>query len=453
MKKSAKLPTIWNNGLRVVSAVIVISMALAACTTTTPSTVAPANTAAPAQTAAPADTAVPAATALPGTGHVIKIGVLAPMTGTSAADGEEMVRGAKLAVKEINAAGGILGYTFAVVSGDTQDQVPDAVVSAIQKLTADPDVNCMMTGYASTTNFEIQNMADMNMPYLVSANSAQTNGIIGNNGDKYPTIWSLTPTYDAYQTELPILMEKWATEGKITLNNRKVAIVTSDNPYSKTISDGLKKNFPAAGWTITVDETVPFQDVLDWRTIIAKIRQDPPDLVVNTDYLPANDASFLKQFLENPTPSFLFMQYGPSVPEFYDLTKEQSTGVLYNLLGGIIQSPKNTLSAEFLQKFKDEYGVESGSYGSSLYQSVYFYADALKVVGDPTNRLAVGKAIGNITRQTPNGTIKFDPTTHLAMQGDEFIPIQFYQFQSGTRVLIWPPVYATGDIIVPPWIK
>ena len=46
---------------------------------------------------------------------VIKIGVLAPMTGGASADGEEMVRGAKLAAKEINKAGGVKGYTFEMV--------------------------------------------------------------------------------------------------------------------------------------------------------------------------------------------------------------------------------------------------------------------------------------------------------------------------------------------------
>ncbi len=135
-------------------------------------------------------------------GKVVKIGVIAPLTGNAAADGEEMVRGAQLAVKDLNAAGGVDGYTFEVVSGDTKDQTPDAVLSAIQKLTSDSAVKAMMTGYASTTNFEIQNMADLKMPYLISANAAQTRDIIAKNPDGYPTVWSLVPSYDAYETEL-----------------------------------------------------------------------------------------------------------------------------------------------------------------------------------------------------------------------------------------------------------
>lgn len=382
---------------------------------------------------------------------IVKIGVLAPMTGGSAADGEEMVRGAQLAVDEINSGGGVNGYKFEIVKGDTKDQVPDAVTSAFKKITSDKAVGCMITGYASPTNFEINLMAEINMPYLISANSAQTQGIIGKAPDKYPTVWSLTPSYEAYETELPRLLELWAKEGKIKLNNRRVAIVTSDNPYSKTISEGLKVSFPKYGWTVSVDEMVPFGEVHDWRAIISKIRKDPPDMIVNTDYQPGNEATFVDQFMEDPTPSMMFLQYGPSVPEFIELTQDMSTGIMYNLLGGPIMAAKEC--QEVAEKFKNRYGIESGSYGHMLYWEVMIYADALKQVGDPAKRLEIGQAIGKMTKKISSGTVAFDPKTHLALQGDDYIPIQFFQIWEGKRTQIWPPQYATGDVKSAPWIK
>ena len=33
-------------------------------------------------------------------------------------------------------------------------------------------------------------------------------------------------------------------------------MISSDNPYSKAISEGMKKSFTAAGWKVTVDEMV-----------------------------------------------------------------------------------------------------------------------------------------------------------------------------------------------------
>jgi len=384
---------------------------------------------------------------------VAKIGVLAPLTGGAAADGNEMVNGAKLAVEEINAAGGVAGYKLDVIVGDTQDQQADAVTSAFERLAGDQDVNVMMTGYASGSNFEIEMMAEQEMPYLIAANSAQTHDIIAPNPDKFPTVWSLTPSYDAYNTEMVPVIKGLQDSGKLKLANNKVALISSDNPYSKTIMEGLKASFEAAGWTVTSADLLPFGEINDWRAFLARVRQDSPALVINTDYQPGNAAKFLTQFLEQPTNSLVFIQYAPSVPEFLDLTKERATGIVYNLLGGVLNTPKNPRAAEVSGKYKAKYGNEPGSYGPALYEEVYIYADALKKVGDPTKRLEIGKAMGETQKQIASGMLKFDPKTHLAVQGNDAIPIQFFQIWDGERILFYPTDYASGEFRSPPWMK
>ena len=97
------------------------------------------------------------------------------------------------------------------------------------------------------------------------------------------------------------------------------------------------ENFEALGWTISGFETVPFQSVTDWRGLLAKIRENPPDIVIDTNSV-AEQCGVSNQFMEDPTDSLVFLQYGPSVPEFIQLTEENSTGVLYNFLGGAIDS-------------------------------------------------------------------------------------------------------------------
>jgi len=381
-----------------------------------------------------------------------KIGVLAPLTGGSAADGNEMVNGAKLAVDEINAAGGVAGYKLEIVVGDTQNQEADAVTSAFERLAGDPDVNAMMTGYASGSNFEIELMAEQEMPYLLSANSGQTRDIISPAPDKFPTVWSLTPSYDAYETAMvPVITE--LEKSGIKLPNKKAALISSDNPYSKTIMDGLKKNFEAAGWTVTSADLLPFGEINDWRAFLARVRADEPAIIINTDYLPGNAAKFVTQFLETPTNSLVFIQYAPSVPEFLELTKEHSTGIMYNMLGGPLDTPKNPRAAEVMKKFQDKYGVASGAYGVILYEQVYVYAEALAKVGDPTKRLEIGQAIGATEKQIASGKLKFDPATHLAVQGEDAIPIQFFQIWDGQRFLFYPSAYASGQFQSPPWIK
>src|SRR5450432_2823115 len=68
---------------------------------------------------------------------IAKIGLLAPLTGGAAADGEETQRSAQLAVEEINAAGGVAGYKLELAVGDTGDLGPNAVITAFQRLNSD----------------------------------------------------------------------------------------------------------------------------------------------------------------------------------------------------------------------------------------------------------------------------------------------------------------------------
>ncbi len=384
---------------------------------------------------------------------IAKIGVLAPMTGGAAADGEETLRGVQMAVDEINAAGGVAGYKFEVVLGDVKDQTADAVVSAFERLSGTKDLHAILTGYATQSNFEIQYMAEANMIYMLAGNSSQTRAMVSKDLEKYSTIWSYSPSFDAYETELLPVVQGLANSGKLKLANKKIAIVSSDNAYSKTIYAGIKKSFTAAGWTITVDEIVPSGEINDWRSLLTKVRQDPPAVIVDTDWMPSNAATFMSQFMENPTNSLVFIQYGPSVPEFLELTKDKSTGVIYNLLGGPLMTPKNPRAAELAEKYQAKYGVESGPYGTGLYEMTMIYIDAVAKVGDHADRDAIAKAIGATDKQVAIGRLKFDPKTHLSLQGNDFVPIQFYQIWDGKRTLFYPDQYATGSFRAPPWMQ
>lgn len=384
---------------------------------------------------------------------VAKIGVLAPVSGKSAAEATEMVNGAQLAVDEINAAGGVAGYKLEIVVGDTQEQAADAVTSAFERLASDRDLNVMVSGYASGSNFEIEMMAEQDMPYIIGGNTAQTRDIIKPDPDRFPTVWSLLPSFDGLETELVPVVEALQKDGKIKLDNNKVALIASDNPYSKSIMNGLGKNFEAAGWTITSQDLLPFGEINDWRAFLGKVRQDNPAVVVNTDYLPGNAATFLTQFLEQPTNSLVTIQYAPAIPEFLELTKDKANGIIYYIIGGAIPSAKNPRAQDVVSRYEKRYGIKPGLYGVHLYEQVQVYADALAKVGDPTDRLAIGKAISETDKETAIGRVQFDPATHLAIQGNDNIPIQFYQLWNGERVLFYPPQYADGEFRAPPWMK
>ncbi|MEU8175770.1 ABC transporter substrate-binding protein [Microbispora hainanensis] len=383
----------------------------------------------------------------------IEIGLLAPLTGPSAADGLGMKQGAELAIKQLNEAGGVRGHTFKLNAQDVQGQSNDAVTKGVQALVDDDNVKAVVTGYASTSNFEIDEFAAAGKPYLIGGNTAQTAEIVAKNPSKYPTIWSISPSYDAYGTEPVHLAEVWAEKGLWRPRHKSVFLVRSDNPYSENIADGLVKTFQSEGWTIAGQEKVPFGPVNDWGTVIAKIRKADPDFIINTDYQVSNEASFMQQFLQNPTKSLVFLQYGPNQPQFFELVKSQADGVLFNNLAGMIPSSTYEPAVQLEKDWKAAYGTDVDPQGVMTYVGIKLYAEALSKVGDPDDTAAIGDYIGKSDSQQANGRVVFDPATHLAKQGDDYVPLQSFQFQDEKKVLVAPEAYKDGEFRLPPWMK
>lgn len=383
---------------------------------------------------------------------LVKIGVLAPLTGATASDGEEFVRGVELAVKEANAKGGVAGHTFEVVTADVVDHSAANVSAAAERLIGTKDVHVILTGYASLSMFEVELMAEANMPYLPSGPSPQFAAITTQDIDAYNCCWSFTADFKGYETDVTPTIEALSAAGHFPLQNKTVAIISSDNPYSKTISEGMKVAFSEAGWTITTDELVPFGPVSDWRPILAKVRENAPEVIINTDYIPSNAALFTNQFQENPTNSVLFLQYAPLVPEFLELTGANANGVLYNAIGATLNVDAHPRGKEVSEKYLAEYGVVSGTYGTGLYEQASIYFDALEKVGDPTDHDAIGKAIGEISRPIVSGYLEFDPETNVARYGDDYVPVTFFQVQDEKGVMISPEKFKSGDFVTPPWM-
>ena len=378
----------------------------------------------------------------------VKIGLPAPLSGRSAADGEMAERGARLAIDEINARGGVEGYTFQLVPADVEDSTPDKVTKALERLFADDEVEVLTTTYASTSNFEFDMVAERGMPYLIGGNPDQTQAIVKKDPDRYATIWCLNPVYDL-KYDLFRFMDDSAADGKAELRDRTVFMINSDNPYSTDLFRNMKRRFVENGWKIVGEENVPSTQISDWRGIITKIKSANPDVITNFDYNPSNEALFLQQFLENPSQSYLWMDYAPSVPEFIELTGDQANGVIWSLLGAPIRTLPRT--QEIVEKYKDKYGDEPSGVAPQLYDQVYMYAEALEKVRDPKDHAAIGKALGEMRMETTRGLIELDPKTHTAKYGDDHIPAQYFQYQDEEVATVSPSTIADGELTNPPW--
>ena len=98
----------------------------------------------------------------------IKIGMHDPLTGTYAAEGESEVRGAKMALAEINAKGGLLGRKLDLVIEDDAANAGLAAQKA-HKLIEQDKVALLMGAVSSATALSVNQVAhDKGMVYMVT---------------------------------------------------------------------------------------------------------------------------------------------------------------------------------------------------------------------------------------------------------------------------------------------
>jgi branched-chain amino acid transport system substrate-binding protein len=165
----------------------------------------------------------------------------------------------------------------------------------------------------------------------------------------------------------------------------------------------------------------------------------------------------MNQFRQNPTNSVVFIQYGPINAEFCELAGDNGTGVLYQSLGGPIQggtSESAKLADDIKAKYEAKYGAGSTGYFYAVgYWDVILYAEAIKAVGDPTDRAAIAEWFSKLDTITPSGRLVFDPATHLATYGDEYFPLQVWQIGPDcARPLVYPPNLTSDSFQLPPWM-
>lgn len=387
-------------------------------------------------------------------GAPITLGSLVPVTGSSAGDGREMLRGQRLAVADLNAAGGVLGRQLRLVTNDVSDLVPDRFINGMRKLTQRDRALAVFAGYSSNTQAEFAGIAQAGMPFLHS-NTLQADADAVRKG-RYGNIFQTSPTEKWYGTGFLALVNRWLDAGRFRPHEKTIAIVTTTDPFSSSIASSVRKSAPGHGWRVSLFEQVT-APLADWGPTLAKIRAKPPGLIFHADFLPGDLAAFTKQFRSAPTPSLLYEQYGPSVPEYLDLAGDAADGVLWSTTIGTVPDDRGAaLNAKYRKRFGDEPGL--GQFGVQ-YDAVHLWAAAARQAGDPADAAAVCRALRDLTYRGVCGSYTFLPGELTAIPypdrtDDNSLGVthQTYQIQRGKQVLVDPAPYVNGTFQVPPWM-
>lgn len=333
-------------------------------------------------------------------GDTIKIGINYELTGNVATYGQASVKGIELAIKEINAGGGINGKKLQAVKYDTKSDTAEATTLAAKLMTQDKVVTVIGPATSGGMKAQIQ-LAQKNQVPIVSG-SATADDLTVANGKLNDYVFR-TCFVDSYQGTV---MANYASK-KL---NAKSAVVLKDtsSDYAKGLADAFDKQFKANGGTIGATEAYAAKQT-DFNAVLTKLKGQQFDVMYVPGYY-EELGLIIKQARALGITAPITGGDGYESPKLAELAGAALTNVYYtNHYSTEDKDPKVT---KFVEAYKKEYNVTPESFDALGYDTMYFVADAIKRAKTPTGAevkaaLETTKGFSGVT-----GTFDVDPATH-----------------------------------------
>ncbi|MCG2730854.1 MAG: ABC transporter substrate-binding protein [Acetobacterium sp.] len=320
---------------------------------------------------------------------VIKLGFIGPMTGDAAIYGSSADAGAKLAVKEINAAGGIDGKNIELIGYDSKADQTEAI-NAYNRLRDQDGVVAVIGGTLSGETLAMKDiMVKDNMPVLS------------------PTATAVEVTQDAPNIFRACFLDDYqgqaaANFAATTLGAKTAALlIGTGNPYSEGVSAAFKTAFTAKGGTIAGSESYGTSDK-DFSAQLTKIKEMNPDVVFVPDYVQTVGPILQKAKEMGITAKFIGADGWDGVQvEYADAAQGNYFTNHY-----AADSPSPTVQ-NFIKAYQTEYNKVPNSFAALGYDAVYAMVDAIKAAGS-TDSADIIKALNNTNYAGVTGNLKFD---------------------------------------------
>ncbi|MDR1035058.1 MAG: branched-chain amino acid ABC transporter substrate-binding protein [Deltaproteobacteria bacterium] len=201
----------------------------------------------------------------------IKIGLMGPITGQWASEGQDMLNVVTILAEELNAQGGINGRRVEIVPGDDGGN-PKTAALAAQRLIAE-GVSAVVGTYGSSVTASVQDIYDE--AGVVQVATGSTSVALSEKGLKL--FFRTCPRDDEQGRFLAASVKN--------LGFTKAAIVHDNTSYAKGLADEARAIFRDSGVSEVFYDAITPGD-RDYTATITKIRAAGPDVIVFTGYYP-----------------------------------------------------------------------------------------------------------------------------------------------------------------------
>lgn len=327
----------------------------------------------------------------------VKVGLLHSQTGSMAISEQAVLDAEKLAIDEINKAGGVLGYQIEYQEEDGASD-PSTFATKAEKLVDQDGISTVFGCWTSSSRKAVKSIfEDYNalLFYPVQYEGMESSSNI------------------VYTGAAPNQQIVPAVEYLIEQGYKKFFLLGSDYVFPRTANMIISAQVENAGLEVVGEEYADMNQT-DFAAIIAKIEEAQPDVIVNTLNGTGN-VSFFKQMSEKNYTSDVYMTMSFSIAE------EEVATIGSDILKGHMvswnyyQTTETEKNKKFVEAYKAAYGEDrvTSDPAEAAYDAVYLWKAAVEAA-ESFEVEDVLKAIeaGGISYDAPEGTVTLDGSNH-----------------------------------------
>jgi branched-chain amino acid transport system substrate-binding protein len=306
--------------------------------------------------------------------QAIKLANIVELSGAGASAGTNFKNGVELAIKEINAAGGILGKKIESTTLDTQSN-PGVAKGLTQKAIDDGVFAVFGPVFSGSIMVSMAETQRAEVPNFTGGEAAA----ITQKGNPYIFRTSFTQT-----TAMP-KVARYIANG---LKAKTVAVMFVNNDFGKGGRDSITKALEASGVKVVADISTDSGQI-DFSAPVLKAKQSNADAL----FVYTNEEESARALRELRKQGFTKPIVGETTltgQKVIELAGEAANGAVAHV--GLTVDAPNPLMLKFKAKFYQDYKYISDHNGIKGYTGVYLMKAAIEKVGK-VDRVEVAKAL------------------------------------------------------------
>ena len=336
----------------------------------------------------------------------IKLGMLTPLTGSSAAIGPNMKNGAQLAVDEINAKGGVNGRKLELTVEDEACDPKTASAGAAKLVSAGIDIS--VGGYCSSATLPtLSRFNKANIPMIIpAANSADL------VDQKLPNVFLLNGTgIQQAEAAANFIQEQGSTA---------VALLDDNTSYSTDITKRTEQDLQPMNIKVVNHQSVTAGES-DYSGAVNAVMNAKADFVYWTGYY-QEGGLIIKQLKAAGYTGKMMVADGSVDPKLIQIAGQQNA---QGVFATMTQTPQTIPGGEaWIKSYQDKFNTAPGPYSTQAYDAVRVAAEAVRKAGS-TDGDKVIKALEGIDGfKIFSGSLKFTPEHTLSEGGFDILVVQ-----------------------------